>query len=97
MGKYDNCQCEACRLNKTLNGLSCESPIERQFAEALMLYTDGKSGLRLKAQYELGRYRFDFAILDDHLVLQGRVGERGALRRQVVAPVRGVGIEVFFR
>ena len=32
-----------------------------------------------------------------HLVLQRRVGEGGALRRQVVAAVRGVGIEVLFR
>ena len=33
----------------------------------------------------------------DHLVLQRRVGEGGALRGQVVAAVRGVGIEVLFR
>ena len=37
------------------------------------------------------------AVHHRHLVHERGVGKRGALRRQVVAAVRGVGIEVFFR
>ena len=43
------------------------------------------------------RAGLDLAVLQHHLVLQRRVGKGRALRREVIAAVRGVGIEVLLR
>ena len=70
-----------------------------QWLLALHVHLDGfphprDGAFRLDARERTGLH---FAIFDHHLVFQRRVGKRGALRRQMVAPVRGVGIEVFLR
>lgn len=51
-----------------LGNVPCESPIERQFARELIPHAE-RWGFKVKQQFQLGHYRYDFAILwDDNVI-----------------------------